>query len=219
MTRAVSDDKSPGVAQREAVESLASRLYDGVTVTEVIRPAAVLSESNARLVLAGLRADDVRSGRSVARRAWLLAPVRTSVEGQGRAVRGRGGPHRQHSGCLRHAHPLGDHHLPGDHHRGRIPNRLHRRQVVRRSPWPRQSDAAQLPAHRHASTAARVSLALIQPAVGPQSLTFGARPTRTDPRMPAQRRAATPSARRRLAPRRPSSLWRPRRRRASAQLP
>ena len=61
MTRAVSDDKSPGVAQREAVESLASRLYDGVTVTEVIRPAAVLSESNARLVLAGLRADDVRS--------------------------------------------------------------------------------------------------------------------------------------------------------------
>jgi hypothetical protein len=52
----------PSVAQREAVESLASRLYDDVTVTEVIRPAAVLSESNARRVLDGLKADDVRSG-------------------------------------------------------------------------------------------------------------------------------------------------------------
>jgi hypothetical protein len=62
VTRVVSEDKVPGVAQREAVESLASRLYDDVTVTEVIRPAAVLSESNARRVLDGLRADDVRSG-------------------------------------------------------------------------------------------------------------------------------------------------------------
>ena len=62
MTRAVSKDKVPGAAQREAVESLASRLYDDVTVTEVIRPAAVLSERNARRVLDGLRAEDVRSG-------------------------------------------------------------------------------------------------------------------------------------------------------------
>ena len=62
MTRAVSEDKKPGVAQREAVESLASRLYDDVTVTEVIRPAAVLSERNAHRVLDGLRAEDVRSG-------------------------------------------------------------------------------------------------------------------------------------------------------------
>src|SRR5665213_3810719 len=62
VTRAVSKDKVPGAARREAVESLASRLYDDVTVTEVIRPAAVLSERNARRVLDGLRAEDVRSG-------------------------------------------------------------------------------------------------------------------------------------------------------------
>jgi hypothetical protein len=64
----VSDDKglaqqdAPGLAQREAVETLASRMYDDVTVTEVIRPAAVLSEASARKVLDGLKRDDVRSG-------------------------------------------------------------------------------------------------------------------------------------------------------------
>ena len=64
----MSDDKgvaqqdAPGLAQREAVETLASRMYDDVTVTEVIRPAAVLSEANARRVLEGLKRDDVRSG-------------------------------------------------------------------------------------------------------------------------------------------------------------
>lgn len=56
------DAKQPGVSRRERVESLARRLYDDVTVTEVIRPAAVLSEANARKVLDGLTADDVRSG-------------------------------------------------------------------------------------------------------------------------------------------------------------
>jgi hypothetical protein len=58
----VRDAKQPGVSRRERVESLARRLYDDVTVTEVIRPAAVLSEANARKVLDGLTADDVRSG-------------------------------------------------------------------------------------------------------------------------------------------------------------
>jgi hypothetical protein len=56
----VGEDK--GVAQREAVESLASRMYDDVTVTEVIRPAAVLSETNAHRVRMGLERDDVRAG-------------------------------------------------------------------------------------------------------------------------------------------------------------
>jgi hypothetical protein len=51
-----------GESQRAAVESLASRMYDDVTVTEVIRPAAVLSEHNAHLVKEGLKRDDVRSG-------------------------------------------------------------------------------------------------------------------------------------------------------------
>jgi hypothetical protein len=49
-------------ARDARVEHLASRLYDDVTVTEVIRPAAVLSEANARRVLEGLRQDDVRAG-------------------------------------------------------------------------------------------------------------------------------------------------------------
>jgi hypothetical protein len=56
------DSKRPDATQSEAVESLASRLYDDVTVTEVIRPAAVLSERSARLVVEGLKLDDVRSG-------------------------------------------------------------------------------------------------------------------------------------------------------------
>ena len=55
------DAKHSGAAG-ERVEGLASRLYDDVTVTEVIRPAAELSEATARRVLAGLTKDDVRSG-------------------------------------------------------------------------------------------------------------------------------------------------------------
>jgi putative intracellular protease/amidase len=49
-------------ARGEAMETLASLLYDGLTVTEVIRPAAVLSETNARVVLASLQTNDVRQG-------------------------------------------------------------------------------------------------------------------------------------------------------------
>jgi hypothetical protein len=56
------DPRQEGTPRRERVETLASRLYDDVTVTEVIRPAAVLSEANARLVLAGLMKDDAREG-------------------------------------------------------------------------------------------------------------------------------------------------------------
>lgn len=55
-------ERRSSAARGEPVESLASRLYDDVTVTEVIRPAAVLSERNAKRVLDGLLADDVRSG-------------------------------------------------------------------------------------------------------------------------------------------------------------
>ena len=54
------DAKHSGAAG-ERVEGLASRLYDDVTVTEVIRPAAVLSETNARRVLDGLTKDDVHN--------------------------------------------------------------------------------------------------------------------------------------------------------------
>jgi hypothetical protein len=54
--------ENKGDSQRAAVESLASRMYDDVTVTEVIRPAAVLSEHNAHLVKEGLKRDDVRAG-------------------------------------------------------------------------------------------------------------------------------------------------------------
>jgi hypothetical protein len=50
------------VARGEAMETLASLLYDDLTVTEVIRPAAVLSETNARIVLDALRANDVKTG-------------------------------------------------------------------------------------------------------------------------------------------------------------
>lgn len=46
----------------EAMETLASLLYDDLTVTEVIRPAAVLTETNARVVLEALRASDVSLG-------------------------------------------------------------------------------------------------------------------------------------------------------------
>lgn len=49
-------------AQGEAMEMLASLLYDDLTVTEVIRPAAVLSEQCARAVLGELRARDVSLG-------------------------------------------------------------------------------------------------------------------------------------------------------------
>jgi hypothetical protein len=61
VTHAVWESKRSGT-HGEPVESLASRLYDDVTVTEVIRPAAVLSERNAKRVLDGLLQDDVRSG-------------------------------------------------------------------------------------------------------------------------------------------------------------
>jgi hypothetical protein len=44
------------------VESLASALYDDLSVTEVIRPAAVLSASAASLVTEALRARDVNRG-------------------------------------------------------------------------------------------------------------------------------------------------------------
>lgn len=50
------------VARGEAMETLASLLYDDLTVTEVIRPAAVLSETNARIVLEALRANDLTTG-------------------------------------------------------------------------------------------------------------------------------------------------------------
>ncbi|HXR40947.1 MAG TPA: hypothetical protein VN738_00990 [Acidothermaceae bacterium] len=56
------DAKRNSAERVERVENLARRLYDDVTVTEVIRPAAVLSELNAQRVLDGLRRDDVRSG-------------------------------------------------------------------------------------------------------------------------------------------------------------
>jgi len=49
-------------ARGEAMETLASLLYDDLTVTEVIRPAAVLSETNARLVLDELRRQSVSNG-------------------------------------------------------------------------------------------------------------------------------------------------------------
>jgi hypothetical protein len=45
-----------------AVESLASALYDDLSVTEVIRPAAVLSAAAASLVGDALRMRDVNSG-------------------------------------------------------------------------------------------------------------------------------------------------------------
>jgi hypothetical protein len=56
------EDRRHGVAQGEAVETIASRLYDDVTVTEVIRPAAVLSQQSAHRVREGLKKDDVRAG-------------------------------------------------------------------------------------------------------------------------------------------------------------
>ncbi|MGH8889318.1 MAG: hypothetical protein ACRDV3_06085 [Acidothermaceae bacterium] len=62
MASTVWNVKRSNAPSGEPVESLASRLYDDVTVTEVIRPAAVLSERNAKRVLDGLLADDVRSG-------------------------------------------------------------------------------------------------------------------------------------------------------------
>jgi hypothetical protein len=49
-------------SKSEAMETLASLLYDDVTVTEVIRPAAVLCEDSARAVLEELRIQDVRQG-------------------------------------------------------------------------------------------------------------------------------------------------------------
>jgi hypothetical protein len=58
--RAIEDPAD--AARGEAMETLASLLYDDLTVTEVIRPAAVLSETNARIVLEGLRSHDVSQG-------------------------------------------------------------------------------------------------------------------------------------------------------------
>jgi hypothetical protein len=51
------------------MESLANIAYGDLTVTEVIRPAAVLSETDARSVLRILQADDVRAGGH-----WLTEP-------------------------------------------------------------------------------------------------------------------------------------------------
>jgi len=55
-------DQRADAARGEAMETLASLLYDDLTVSEVIRPAAVLSETNARVVLAALESNDVRHG-------------------------------------------------------------------------------------------------------------------------------------------------------------
>jgi len=55
-------DMRADAARGEAMETLASLLYDDLTVTEVIRPAAVLSETNARVVLSALQGNDVRQG-------------------------------------------------------------------------------------------------------------------------------------------------------------
>jgi hypothetical protein len=55
-------DMRADAARGEAMETLASLLYDDLTVTEVIRPAAVLSETNARLVVSALQTNDVRQG-------------------------------------------------------------------------------------------------------------------------------------------------------------
>ena len=60
---------SASVDQREAYEALASLQYGEPVVSEVIRPAAVLPEMSARLVLAELMLRDVRGGGT-----WLAEP-------------------------------------------------------------------------------------------------------------------------------------------------
>ena len=63
---------SPGLdtGQLEALELLAAQAYDEGTVTEVIRPAAIMPESAARAVLADLALHDVRAGG-----CWLSSPT------------------------------------------------------------------------------------------------------------------------------------------------
>jgi hypothetical protein len=56
--------------QLEALELLAAQAYDEGTVTEVVRPAAVMPESAARAVLAELALHDVRAGGF-----WLSSPT------------------------------------------------------------------------------------------------------------------------------------------------
>jgi len=56
------DQRTDVAARGAAMETLASLLYDDLAVTEVIRPAAVLSEPNARSVMDALHAQDVRQG-------------------------------------------------------------------------------------------------------------------------------------------------------------
>lgn len=54
----------------DALEMLAAEVYGDVAVTEVIRPAAVLPESAARVVLVELAYRDVRSGG-----CWASSPT------------------------------------------------------------------------------------------------------------------------------------------------
>jgi hypothetical protein len=56
--------------QRQALEALASLSYGDEAVSEIIRPAAVLPENAARLVLAELMHRDVRNGGP-----WLAEPA------------------------------------------------------------------------------------------------------------------------------------------------
>lgn len=65
----MTNDQRADAARGDAMETLASLLYDGLTVTEVIRPAAVLSETSARTVLSELHVRDVRRGGH-----WLAEP-------------------------------------------------------------------------------------------------------------------------------------------------
>jgi hypothetical protein len=62
VARGVRDADTAAVNKSVAMETLASLLYDDLTVTEVIRPAAVLCETDARIVMEELRAQDVRQG-------------------------------------------------------------------------------------------------------------------------------------------------------------
>lgn len=54
----------------EALELLAEQAYDDGSITEVIRPAAIMPEAAARAVLAELALRDVRAGG-----CWLSSPT------------------------------------------------------------------------------------------------------------------------------------------------
>lgn len=54
----------------EALELFAAQAYDEGTITEVIRPAAIMPEAAARAVLADLALRDVRAGG-----CWLSSPT------------------------------------------------------------------------------------------------------------------------------------------------